>query len=188
MPCRLHLIAIGLLAFSGGCDRGRHSSGAFVDSGKIAGTDPADSTAAVSDSAGDSVLTQLRLHGPAKVFKGLGDPWSFHVRYLEAMWSGDSAWLEVARQLRSVTDGGSAEQLTGVTALALLAAPERVLRQVRDTSELDDACNPSWLSERDSFAEQHRRKGTAALKRVKASDLLPKRDACLKLMLDTLRH
>ena len=102
---------------------------------------------------------------------------------------GGEAWLHVAIELKPGTDAGSSSMLTEAIGLALLHAPGRVLRIVPPTFPLESICStrhdplPTYSLAIDELEEL--KKSVAA---VNDSDLLTRRDDCLRLLEASRMH
>jgi len=108
------------------------------------------------------------------------------VPLLDGIAAGQSEWLNVAAQLRAVSDAHASEMLTCAISEALLHNPTHVLQQVKDGAfELDDACGWLGFLEYDDeatpsamlrFVEERE----TAVSGVEDASLATQRDACLQ--------
>ena len=105
--------------------------------------------------------------------------------------SGDSAWLDIARQLRAVSDAGMSEDLDMSLAAAIPAAPEQVLRLLGDSLarfSFEWVCRGEIIMDdvdtirADTINRAYRGSAIAALARVRSADILTRRDSCTKMM------
>jgi hypothetical protein len=189
-PFLLLPILVPILVLAAGCTgtRGDASRGRPTDDAPT--TAPSNGTpivapvSAAPSSGADSALAAIRREGPRRVLDSLmrdtaaGSRW-----YNREFASGDSLWLEVARELRPATDGEWGEGLADVLGSeALLRAPRLVLRLAADSSAGfgTSICTPSFYEDTpDSVVAATTARAVAALRTVTRPELRSIRDACL---------
>jgi hypothetical protein len=108
------------------------------------------------------------------------DDW---VHALDQIKTGEEVWLRVAIALKSSTDAGSSSMLTEAVGLALLHAPDRVLRFGPPTFPLETICSsrPDPLPTY-SMAIDELEKMKILIAAVNDNAILTRRDDCLRLL------
>jgi hypothetical protein len=134
----------------------------------------------------ETALSEIRLGGAANVAKRIDADESFGRSVMNGIATGDSAWLEVARQLTPAS-ATSAATFSIALASALPRAPERVLTVLGSQYPVGDVCAIPFLRADSSVVTTYYGEAVAALARVRSAQLAPTRDAC-RAVLDQARE
>jgi hypothetical protein len=132
------------------------------------------------------VLSEIRLGRSADVAKRIDAEESFGRSVMNGIATGDSAWLEVARQL-SPASATSAASIAIALASALPRSPERVLAILGPKYPVADVCDIPFLRPDSSLVTSYYGEAVAALGRVQSPPLVPVRDTC-RTVLDQARE
>jgi hypothetical protein len=132
------------------------------------------------------VLSEIKLGGAAAVAKRIDSDENFGRSVTNGISTGDSLWLQVADK---ITPASAAAEVTISIALAsaLPRAPERVLPLVGNKYPVEEVCGIPFLKGDSAFVVSYHDEALAALGRVRAASLSPKRDAC-RVALDDARE
>lgn len=131
------------------------------------------------------VLSQMRLGGEAYVAKRIDTDQKFGQSVMEGIASGDSLWLEVAKNLTPASASAEAS-LTIALASALPRAPAKVLPLLAKKYSLEEVCGIPFLEPDSSTIRSYYADASAALGGVQQPALVRGRDAC-KVTLDSAR-
>ncbi len=123
------------------------------------------------------VLSEIKLGRSAAVAKRIDADESFGRSVMNGISTGDSSWLEVAREVTPAS-ATSAATLSIALASALLRSPERVLALLGRKYPVADVCSIPFLRPDSSLVTSYYGEATAALARVQSPPLSPVRDAC----------
>ena len=133
------------------------------------------------------VLSEIKLGRSAAVAKRIDADESFGRSVMNGISTGDSAWLEVAREVTPAS-ATSAATLSIALASALLRSPERVLALLGPKKyPIADVCSIPFLRPDSSSVTSYYGEALAALARVRSAPLAPARDAC-RAVLDQARE
>jgi hypothetical protein len=132
------------------------------------------------------VLSEIRLGRAASVAKRIDADEGFGRSVMNGIATGDSAWLEVARQLNPAS-ATSAASFSIALASALPRSPERVLAVVGPNYPVRDVCAIPFLKADSSVVTTYYGEALAALGRVRRPQLAQTRDAC-RVALDQARE
>jgi hypothetical protein len=123
------------------------------------------------------VLSEIKVGGAPEVSKRIDADESFGRSVTNGIATGDSLWLEVARQL---TPSSAAAQATLAIALAsaLPRSPERVLALLGDKYPLEEVCGIPFLKADSTAVINYHDEAAAALDRVRSLSVATTRDAC----------
>lgn len=132
------------------------------------------------------VLSEIKLGRSAAVAKRIDADESFGRSVMNGISSGDSSWLEVAREITPAS-ATSAASLSIALASALLRSPERVLALLGRKYPVADVCSIPFLRSDSSVVTSYYGEAIAALARVQSARLSPVRDAC-RAVLDQARE
>jgi hypothetical protein len=132
------------------------------------------------------VLSEIKLGRSAVVAKRIDADESFGRSVMNGISTGDSSWLEVARELTPAS-ATSAATLSIALASALLRSPERVLALLGPKYPVVDVCSIPFLRPDSSTVTNYYGEAIAALARVQTAPLFPVRDAC-RVVLDQARE
>ena len=131
----------------------------------------------------DLVLSQIKLGGVAAVGRRIDADPTFAESVMSGISSGDSAWIEVARQL--VPTSASADATLAIAlASALPKAPRRVLPLLRKRVPLEEVCGIPFLEADSARIVGYSDSTAAALNSVKDSTLTNVRDSCARALAD----
>jgi len=125
----------------------------------------------------DLVLSEIKLGGAEQVSRRIDSDENFGRSVTNGIATGDSAWLEVARQ---VTPASAAAEATMSIALAtaLPHAPTRVLRLVGPKYPLEEVCGIPFLKADSADVITYHDEAKAALVTVRDSSLREVRLGC----------
>jgi len=125
----------------------------------------------------DLVLSEIKLGGADKVSRRIDADENFGRSVTNGIATGDSAWLEVARQ---ITPASAAAEATMSIALAtaLPHAPTRVLRLIGAKYPLEQVCGIPFLKADSTEVITYHDEARAALVTVRDSSLKAARLAC----------
>ena len=132
------------------------------------------------------VLSEIKLGRSAVVAKRIDADESFGLSVMNGISTGDSSWLEVARELTPAS-ATSAASLSIALATALPRSPERVLALLGRKYPVADVCSIPFLRPDSSTVTGYYGEAVAALARVRSAPLSPVRDAC-RAVLDQARE
>jgi hypothetical protein len=132
------------------------------------------------------VLSEIKLGRSAVVAKRIDADESFGRSVMNGISTGDSSWLEVAREVTPAS-ATSAATLSIALASALLRSPERVLALLGRKYPVSDVCSIPFLRPDSSLVTSYYGEAIAALARVQSPPLSPVRDAC-RAVLDQARE
>jgi hypothetical protein len=132
------------------------------------------------------VLSEIKLGRSATVAKRIDADESFGRSVMNGISTGDSAWLEVAREITPAS-ATSAATLSIALASALPRSPERVLALLGRKYPVADVCSIPFLRPDSSVVISYYGEAIAALARVQSAPLSPVRDAC-RAVLDQARE
>jgi hypothetical protein len=131
----------------------------------------------------DLVLSQIKLGGGAAVGKRIDTDPTFAESVMSGISSGDSAWIEVARQL-APTSAAAEASLSIALATALPKAPRRVLPLLRRRIPLEEVCGIPFLEADSGEIVRYSDSTVAALGAVRDSTLVGVRDKCTTALHD----
>ena len=123
----------------------------------------------------DAVLADINARGARAVLSRA----STNEALFDGIETGHPKWLEVARQLRAVSDASVALSLDYAVARALPHAPDQVLLLVGRGFTIDSVCTCPFVEPEPGVVEDYARRAEAALRRVTAPGLTQLRDQCL---------
>lgn len=131
------------------------------------------------------VLSEMKLGGASRVAKRIDADQSFGRSVMDGIATGDSLWLEVARNL---TPASSAAEATLKIALAsaLPRAPDAVLSLLGEKVSAQDVCSIPFLESTTMLITTYHDDAVAALGSVKTPALAGLRDSC-RVALDSAR-
>jgi hypothetical protein len=132
----------------------------------------------------DQVLSQIKLGGVAAVGKRIDSDPTFAESVMNGIASGDSAWMEVARQLVP-TSAAAEASLAIALASALPKSPRRVLPLLRARFSLDEVCGIPFLEADSARIVEYSDSTAAALNSVGDSALTGVRDSCARTLADS---
>ena len=101
---------------------------------------------------------------------------------LDRVQQGNDSWLRVAAGLYPATDAGTRFALLNTVSAAIQNNPKGVLRLTDTVFRIDDICKNRLVEPSASDSAAFEEKTKAALHRVQSPALLPRRDACIKLL------
>ena len=125
-----------------------------------------------------SILADIKSDGAKAVF---GRLWSNEAKFdavCDAIEGAEPKWLEVAANLKAVSDGAAALSLNFSVARALPRAPSRVLALVGHGFALEDICTSPYIEPDPGVAEDYEKRALAALATVSDSHLKALADRC----------
>jgi hypothetical protein len=131
------------------------------------------------------VLSEIKLGGAAAVAKRIDSDENFGRSVTNGISTGDSLWLQVADKIAPASAAAEATMSIAL-ASALPRAPERVLPLVGNKYPVEEVCGIPFLKGDSAFVVSYYDEAVAALGRVRAAPLSPKRDAC-RVALDDAR-
>jgi hypothetical protein len=134
----------------------------------------------------ETVLSEIKLGRSADVAKRIDADEGFGRSVMNGIATGDSAWLEVAREL-SPASATSAASISIALASALPRSPDRVLAVLGRKYPVGDVCDIPFLRPDSSLVTSYYGEAVAALGRVRSAPLVPVRDAC-RTVLDEARE
>ena len=117
----------------------------------------------------------------ASVAKRIDADESFGRSVMNGIATGDSAWLEVARQLTPAS-ATSAATFSIALASALPRSPERVLAVLGPNYPVEDVCAIPFLKADSSVVTSYYGEAVGALARVRSAQLALTRDACREVL------
>jgi hypothetical protein len=132
------------------------------------------------------VLSEIKLGGAVAVAKRIDSDENFGRSVTNGISTGDSLWLQVADKIAPASAAAEATMSIAL-ASALPRAPERVLPLVGNKYPIEEVCGIPFLKGDSSFVVSYHDEAVAALERVRAVSLSPKRDAC-RTALDDARE
>jgi hypothetical protein len=132
------------------------------------------------------VLSEIKLGRAAAVAQRIDADESFGRSVMNGISTGDSSWLEVAREVTPAS-ATSAATLSIALASALLRSPERVLALLGPKYPVADVCSIPFLRPDSSSVTSYYSEALTALARVRSAPLAPMRDAC-RAVLDQARE
>jgi hypothetical protein len=132
------------------------------------------------------VLSEIKLGRSAAVAKRIDADESFGRSVMNGISTGDSSWLEVAREVTPAS-ATSAATLSIALASALLRSPEKVLALLGRKYPVADVCSIPFLRPDSSLVTSYYGEAIAALARVQSPAISPVRDAC-RVVLDQARE
>jgi hypothetical protein len=132
------------------------------------------------------VLSEIKLGGGAAVAKRIDSDENFGRSVTNGIATGDSLWLQVADKIAPASAAAEATMSIAL-ASALTRAPERVLPLVGNKYPVEEVCGIPFLKGDSAFVVSYHDEAVAALARVRAAPLSPKRDAC-RVALDDARE
>jgi hypothetical protein len=129
----------------------------------------------------DLVLSQIKLGGVAAVGKRIDADPTFAESVMSGIASGDSSWIEVARQL--VPTSASAEASVAIAlASALPKAPRRVLPLLLKKIPVEEVCGIPFLEADSARIAGYSDSTSLALNGVRDSTLIVVRDRCARAL------
>ena len=131
------------------------------------------------------VLSEIKLRGADGVSRRLDSDEDFAKTVIDGIASGDSAWLDVAAQLKP-TSAAAEASLSLALASALPHAPAKVLSLVGDDYSGDEVCGMPFLKADSSEVIAYYDRAMRALAAVKDSSLTGTVGAC-RVALDSSR-
>lgn len=123
------------------------------------------------------VLSEIKLGGAKQVSRRVDADENFGRSVINGVATGDSAWLEVARQI-TPTSAAAEATLSIALASALPRAPTRVLRLIGPKYPLEEVCGIPFLKADSSEVITYHDDAKAALVTVRDSSLKRVRLAC----------
>lgn len=123
------------------------------------------------------VLSEIKLGGAKQVSRRVDADENFGRSVINGVATGDSAWLEVARQITPASAAAEAT-LSIALASALPRAPTRVLRLIGPKYPLEEVCGIPFLKADSSEVITYHDDAKAALVTVRDSSLKRVRLAC----------
>lgn len=143
-------------------------------------------TAWTPSGSAEIVLSEIKLGRSANVAKRIDADESFGRSVMNGIASGDSAWLDVARQLTPAS-ATAAASFSIALASALPRAPDRVLSVLGTKYPVNDVCAIPFLRADSALVTSYHDQAVAALTRVRSEPLTKARDAC-RTTLDEARE
>lgn len=143
-------------------------------------------TAWTPSGSAETVLSEIKLGRSANVAKRIDADESFGRSVMNGIASGDSAWLDVARQLTPAS-ATAAASFSIALASALPRAPDRVLSVLGTKYPVNDVCAIPFLRADSALVTSYHDQAVAALMRVRSEPLTKARDAC-RTTLDEARE
>jgi hypothetical protein len=131
----------------------------------------------------DLVLSEIKLGGADKVSRRIDADENFGRSVTNGISTGDSAWIEVAREI-APTSAAAEATLSIALASALPRAPARVLRVVGDKYPLAEVCGIPFLKADSTAVITYHDEARAALVTVRDSSLKAVRLACAETLDD----
>jgi hypothetical protein len=136
-------------------------------------------TPAVAAISAGALLHEIDTLGPRAVMSRLAVDRAQFDQICAQIESGDPQWLEVARRLKGVSDGGASLSLSYAVARAIPAAPSRVLALIDHGFTVDDVCGSPFIEPDPGVADEYKRRALLALRSVSAFALQTARNQCL---------
>ena len=127
----------------------------------------------------DLVLSQMKLGGVAAVAKRIDADPKFGESVMNGIATGDSSWIEVAKQLVPASAAAEASLVIAL-ASALPNQPRRVLPLLGRKYALEDVCGIPFLEADSSAINAYRDSAITALSSVRDTSLIRSRDACAR--------
>ena len=143
-------------------------------------------TAWTPGGSAELVLSEIKLGRSANVAKRIDADESFGRSVMNGIASGDSAWLDVARQLTPAS-ATAAASFSIALASALPRAPDRVLSVLGTKYPVNEVCAIPFLRPDSALVASYHDQAVAALTRVRSAPLTQARDAC-RAALDQARE
>ena len=143
-------------------------------------------TAWTPGGSAELVLSEIKLGHSANVAKRIDADESFGRSVMNGIASGDSAWLDVARQLTPAS-ATAAASFSIALASALPRAPDRVLSVLGTKYPVNEVCAIPFLRPDSALVTSYHDQAVAALTRVRSAPLTQARDAC-RAALDQARE
>lgn len=146
-----------------------------------------------------SIMVELRQIGPGAVIDELWNSSEDHPNewdgIIERIGTGEKDWLEVAKLLKPASDAGSAEDLNGALAAALLKNPIDVLTMVqKGPFDISDVCSCPYVVEtpdEEAVADKYLKEAERALIAMKTPIDNPRlntvRSNCLAMIQGIIR-
>jgi hypothetical protein len=125
----------------------------------------------------DLVLSEIKLGGAAKVARRIDADENFGRSVSNGIATGDSAWLEVAREIAPASAAAEAT-LAIALASALPRSPAKVLGLVGPKYPVEEVCGIPFLKADSSAVTTYHDEAVAALARVRDSSLVPASTKC----------
>ena len=125
----------------------------------------------------DLVLSEIKLGGAASVAKRIDADENFGRSVTNGIATGDSAWLEVARQIAPASAAAEAT-LTIALAAALPRSPVRVLRLVGGKYPMEEVCGIPFLKADSLAVTSYHAQAVAALGGIRDTTLLATTAKC----------
>lgn len=125
----------------------------------------------------DLVLSEIKLGGANQVSRRVDADENFGRSVTNGIATGDSAWLEVAREITPVSAAAEATMSIAL-ASALPRAPTRVLRLIGAKYPLEEVCGIPFLKADSSAVISYHDEAKAALVTVRDSSLREVRLSC----------
>lgn len=122
------------------------------------------------------VLSEIKLRGAAGVSRRIDSDENFGRSVMDGIATGDSLWLEVARELTPASSAAEAS-LSIALASALTRSPKRVLDMLGDKYPLEEVCGIPFLKADSTRVITYYDSAAASLQRVDSS-LRATRDSC----------
>jgi len=123
------------------------------------------------------VLSEMALGGAERVAERMATDVRFGQTVMSGIASGDSLWLEVARQL-PIRSAAAAASFDIALAGALPHEPERVLELAESKTQVERVCGMPFLNATLERVTSYYDSATAALSSARAPSLLPAVRAC----------
>jgi hypothetical protein len=127
------------------------------------------------------VLSEIKLGGADKVSRRIDSDENFGRSVTDGIATGDSLWLEVARQITPATAAAEAT-LSIALASALPRSPREVLRLVGDTYPTEEVCGIPFLKADSTEVITYHDQATRALGLVRDSTLTEVKVNCQKAL------
>lgn len=116
----------------------------------------------------EQIAADIDRNGPVKLVATLSSTapqdWQ-HV--LDAIATGDEAWLDIAARLRPGTDAGTGEDLVGAVAAALKVNPDAVLPMIGPAFPMDEVCTVPLIEPSPEQLAQWKKAALQALAKAK---------------------
>lgn len=125
----------------------------------------------------DLVLSQMKLGGVAAVAKRIDADPKFGESVMNGIATGDSSWIEVAKQLVPASAAAEASLVIAL-ASALPSQPRRVLPLLGRKYALEEVCGIPFLEADSATINSYRDSAITALSAVRDTSLTRSRDAC----------
>jgi hypothetical protein len=118
----------------------------------------------------DLVLSEIKLGGSAKVARRIDADENFGRSVANGIATGDSAWLEVAREIAPASSAAEAT-LAIALAMALPRSPVKVLQLVGQKYPVEEVCGIPFLKADSAEVTTYHNDAVTALDRVRDSSL-----------------